>query len=97
MSKYQDLVDVVMDSLLYEHPWEGNVKMLVDNLIANGVTIQRWIPVTERLPKLFENVLVFEARHQEVTMAYKTRDSWTGVVMNGTVTHWMPLPTPPKL
>ena len=25
---------------------------MVDSLIANGVTIQRWIPVTERLPDL---------------------------------------------
>lgn len=25
---------------------------LADHLIANGVTIQRWIPVTERLPDL---------------------------------------------
>lgn len=24
--------------------------IIADHLIANGVTIQRWIPVTERLP-----------------------------------------------
>ena len=33
-----------------------------DHLIANGVTVQKWIPVTERLPKredanLYESVL----------------------------------------
>lgn len=31
---------------------------MVDHLIANGVTIQRWIPVTERLPESGVHVLV---------------------------------------
>lgn len=31
---------------------------LVDHLIANGVTIQRWIPVTERLPESGKHVMV---------------------------------------
>lgn len=33
---------------------EGEVcqsAMLADHLIANGVTVQQWIPVTERLPE----------------------------------------------
>ena len=29
--------------------WAG---LISDHLIANGVTVQRWIPVTERLPAL---------------------------------------------
>lgn len=28
--------------------WAG---LIADNLIANGVTVQNWIPVTERLPE----------------------------------------------
>ena len=28
------------------------VQRIADHLIANGVTVQRWIPVTERLPDL---------------------------------------------
>ena len=31
---------------------------MFDRLIANGVTIQRWIPVTERLPESGKHVLV---------------------------------------
>lgn len=31
---------------------QGDVGNLADYLIANGVTVQKWIPVTERLPKL---------------------------------------------
>lgn len=28
----------------------GEIPFCADNLIANGVTVQRWIPVSERLP-----------------------------------------------
>ena len=40
---------------------EGNckAKFVADHLIANGVTIQRWIPVTERLPEDGEYVFVW--------------------------------------
>ena len=33
---------------------------IADHLIANGVTIQRWIPVTERLPDCAETVLAVD-------------------------------------
>lgn len=42
--------------LLNEAPtdYDGNrnVGVIADHLIANGVTVQRWIPVTGRLPDL---------------------------------------------
>ena len=31
---------------------------LADHLIANGVTIQKWIPVTERLPEKITNKVI---------------------------------------
>lgn len=36
-----------------------NVGSLADYLIANSVTIQRWIPVTERLPDHNKSVIVY--------------------------------------
>lgn len=65
----------------------------------------RWIPVTERLPKADE----YDARGYAVpylvmngwmrVTARRTKDYWV-LFGNGTVleyvTHWMPLPTPPK-
>lgn len=30
---------------------EGEAAAVADHLIANGVTVQRWIPVTDRLPE----------------------------------------------
>ena len=109
MSNYQDLLDIVMDTLPEEHPWNGNVKMLVDSLVANGVTVQKWIPVTERLPYTAERVLVCRTW---LGMVYKPvygyyqdfpnqKGCWYVLTDEGyypqrEVTHWMPLPDPPK-
>ena len=38
--------------VLDEWWWEEKIKMIADHLIANGVTVQNWIPVTERLPEI---------------------------------------------
>lgn len=55
-----------------------------------------WIPVTERLPKPFESVLVYDGTAKEIELAYMTRhEEWVGVVINHNITHWMPLPEPP--
>lgn len=75
-----------------------------NNLISNGVTIPKWIPVTERLPEIAENVLCFSA-HGEIFIGtylganYKKgisafRDTARGYG-RGT-THWIPLPQQPK-
>jgi len=81
---------------------------VADHLIANGVTVQRWIPVGERLPDKKEIVLFFGSTNGKV---YRGRYSFTG--RNGAVcfavrgersketiysgiTHWMPLSEPPK-
>ena len=62
-----------------------------------GVTVQKWIPVTERLPEPFEIVYVYIPKDKRITDAYITRHmEWVGVRMNREVTHWMPLPESPK-
>ena len=68
-----------------------------DHLIANGVTIQKWIPVTERLPEMHEAVLVYTLTHDVLKAHFRGERSFFG--HDGIwrcVTHWMPLPEPPK-
>jgi hypothetical protein len=59
----------------------------------------RWISVEERMPEPGQRVLVFDRieRPYILTGAYFTHDGF-GTARNEdwTVTHWMPLPEPPK-
>lgn len=88
------------------------VVALADHLIANGVTVQEWISVKDRLPdnKEYDWVLaqVVEDNgfmHIPKVMEYRqSRNDWFEETYgwlsehNGlfSVTHWMPLPNPPK-
>lgn len=52
---------------------------------------RRWIPVTERLPDIGKDVLIY-SKEDGVDVDYYGGDMfgyWN-------VTHWMPLPEPPK-
>lgn len=93
---------------------EDIVGIVADYLIANGVTVQRWIPVTERLPireyeewkennqdadPVFNVMILYE---KTPTSLYFDGERWYDQCVNSgkwyyTVTHWMPLPTPPKM
>ena len=78
-----------------------------DRLIANGVTVQQWIPVTERLPEPYVSVLTLRQkfddgrcfkRVEHIIPVYGGDFAWF-MDMSGwksKVTHWMPLPEPPK-
>ena len=82
---------------------------IADHLIANGVTIQKWIPVTERLPEKYGRYLALTPGylkgfdqydawliyyHPESGF-YDADPNWGDIPMD-VITHWMPLPEPPK-
>ena len=79
---------------------------IADHLIANGVTVQEWISVKDRLPEdgndgFADAVLVTDGFVQH--MAYFVGGEWrfaeSGEIkepMWYRITHWMPLPLPPK-
>ena len=74
--------------------------IIADHLIANGVTIQRWIPVTERLPD--DNIpskkyLCYWRGHTAICKYWRMRRifEFNGRVVN--VTHWMELPAGPEV
>lgn len=75
---------------------------IADFFLANGVTFQKWIPVSERLPEQHSSVIVyrktkrFSMLHYSSALGFHFYDSEWGDVTVDDVTHWMPLPEPPK-
>ena len=92
------------------------IEECVDKLIAKGVTFQKWIPVSERLPEdtlpRFSNAkqikvltaLISDKGVRTVRSQMRYEDTWaTGYqtiwrwkYSGSKITHWMPLPEPPK-
>ena len=69
---------------------------IADKLIANGVTIQKWIPVTERLPEYGQRVLAYSGKVFKPSVFWYIFYSENYSIWKDEVTHWMPLPKPPK-
>lgn len=77
------------------------LEQIADHLIANGVTIQSWIPVMERLPDNFVSVLGYMTDAGDfppVRECYTVGNAFFFPALGDIhpVTHWMPLPKPPK-
>ena len=76
---------------------------IAQHLITHGVTVQEWISVDDRLPEPFVTVLVQmpgEEPFPTVREGFISNDGvWQSAMFRrepGEVTHWMPLPQPPK-
>ena len=83
--------------------WGSNTsEEIADNLLENGVTVHEWISVKDRLPKNWTDVLVLSRFGFLETAVYtgtpgKWRIGWNGDMLEAdNITHWMPLPEPPK-
>ena len=82
--------------------WTTGWEEAANYLIAHGVTVQEWIPVNDRLPKDWTDVLVLSRFGFLETAVYtgtpgKWRIGWNGDMLEAdSITHWMPLPQPPK-
>lgn len=98
MSDREKLIELI-DRVLQQLPW-GEVsthtsKDIADHLISNGVTVQKWIPVSERLPEDDSHVLVAR-KNGDVDTDMHIYTWWKVGPVERNITHWMPLPEPPK-
>ena len=59
---------------------------------------ERWIPITDRLPESGQRVIVCRKDGRVEQGVYLGVNGWWKVYGTNTksVTHWMPLPEPPK-
>ena len=84
----------------------GNIQTLADveriiDFIATDVpdtNVGKWIPVSERLPKDGQRVIVYD-NSAFFGVAWRENNEWWAdefIYDDGDVTHWMPLPEPPK-
>lgn len=107
MDVKEKLVEL-LDRFVYDD-WYSNGE-IAEELIANDVTVQEWIPVNDRLPieeakayekewceKYPEFLVMIERGLLPTVLYYDWRENeWFRERETYKVTHWMPLPAPPK-
>ena len=99
-----DVMEKIVELLRDVQYLGGLEEKIAEHLIANGVTVQEWISVKDKLPDYFTSVLVWCPGNKCIYAAYRnTRQEWctfgdtiAGHVVVNMVTHWMPMPQPPK-
>lgn len=105
--KQKDKTNEYWFKAIVEGAWNSGYKNGIDDAIEVEKSKHRWIPVTEQLPKYMENVLVtdgvFSGMGWRDFYDYRNtkprEDYWIAPSTNVNelgITHWMPLPEPPK-
>ena len=106
MDVREKLIEILRKPI-FPHELVDPTEAVADYLLDSGVTVQEWIPVTERLPEEGDYVLCvlkgfnYGGKIQvcKFVPADKFKDKpYFEHFRNGfpSVTHWMPLPQPPK-
>lgn len=94
MNVREKLIEILRKPI-FPHELVDPVEAVADYLLDSGVTVQEWIPVTDRLPEKPTKCLVYTKRGEyggyEIT--YYNEGFY---LQYSNVTHWMQLPEPPK-
>lgn len=97
MEKLVELLYIIIQ------PGQKTLGDIADYLISNGVTVQEWFSVDDRLPETQVEVLTYSdgngvrsacllASNEETNVWYLCRTDKLSI----DVTHWQPMPQPPK-
>ena len=108
MDVREKLVELIKDGIRKGLRASGDDRLdysfedVADHLIANGVTVQEWISVKDRLPVIGRSVIAYNAPAKCAAEAMYEGEGrflqfrWEARLQDQEVTHWMPLPQPPK-
>lgn len=109
MDVREKLIDLIIDAKRTDPETGSFTEYLADCLINNGVTVQEWISVDERLPENDVMVIGYTPcdgfmfvgyYHEEKKYDWKVWRIITAMrstkVITKKVTHWMPMPEPAK-
>ena len=103
MDVRKKLVDLIIDAKRTDPETGSFTEYLADHLISNGVTVQEWISVEDRLPEVGGYVVCIAKRNPfsrfMPMVARIEKNGWVNPITEqyiSEVTHWMPMPNPPK-
>lgn len=88
----------LLDSMMVDDECLSNEE-IADHLIANGVTVQEWIPASEPPKDTYEYWIAYKAGGDYFySTGYFDGKCWRSAITHKQipVTHWMPLPEAPK-
>ena len=91
--KLIDIVEYYADFLDWERK-EDIVDRIMELPATDNNVGDKWIPVTERLPEEDGDYLVYCGEYDGICVLYYKKGKWRSKWKE--VTHWMPLPEPPK-
>ena len=100
MAEYMDVMEKLVELIESARYWGSNTsEEIAENMIANGVTVQEWISVEDRLPEIGRCVIAYnalakcaaEAMYKGEGMFLQFR--WPARLQEHEITHWMPMPS----
>ena len=103
MDVREKLIDLIIDAKRTDPEAGSFTEYLADCLIDNGVTVQEWISVDDRFPDAGCYVVCIAKRNPfsrfMPMVARIEKNGWVNPITEqyiSEVTHWMPMPVPPK-
>ena len=98
MGVREKLIEILRKPI-FPHELVDPTEAVADYLLDNGVTVQEWISVKDRLPQDDSDVLAYLSIGEEgrIYPANYAKGVWFDCIFNtpatDTTTHWMPLPS----
>ena len=101
MDVREKLIDLIIDAKRTDPEAGSFTEYIADCLINNGVTVQEWISVDERIPQNFVSVLGYMTDAGDfppVRECYTVGNEFFFPALGDVhpVSHWCELPQPPK-